>query len=206
MLNFWKIIRAILIRSLEITVIVVVSALVIDVIWQVAAGFLADWRIIDKPPRWTEELATILLIWVSLLGASVGFIRKTHLGVDYFVCKLKGKLKIIIEFLVYVLIIAFAGIILISFSLLRMLREKRNAPVKRQLVAVILRLVVISVLVAIFLNPIIISPKDEEGKQKLIVLLDRSASMATQDVENTSRFEAALSTLQDPEILEALKS
>ena len=120
MLKLWQIIRTLLIRSLEITVIVVVGVLVIDVIWQVLTRFLSNCRffvfdkpIIKNPSRWTDELATILLIWVSLLGASVGFIRKSHLGVDYFVGKLKGKLKIFIEFLVYLLVIAFAGIILI---------------------------------------------------------------------------------------------
>jgi len=101
-------IRPILIRWLEITVMVVVAVLVIDVVWQVVTRF-----IMRDPSRWTDELATMLLIWVSLLGASVGFIRKVHLGVDYFVGKLKGKLKLSIEFLVYLLIIAFAGIILI---------------------------------------------------------------------------------------------
>ena len=108
MLKLWQIIRTILIRSLEITVMVVVAVLVLDVVWQVVTRF-----IMKDPSRWTDELATMLLIWVSLLGASVGFIRKVHLGVDYFVGKLKGKLKLSIEFLVYLLIIAFAGIILI---------------------------------------------------------------------------------------------
>jgi len=107
-LKLWQIIRTILIRSLEITVMIVVAVLVLDVVWQVTTRF-----ILKDPSRWTDELATMLLIWVSLLGASVGFIRKAHLGVDYFVGKLGGKLKILVEFLVYLLIIAFAVLILI---------------------------------------------------------------------------------------------
>ncbi len=108
MRKFWQHIRTVLIRSLEITVMAVVAVLVIDVVWQVITRF-----ILNKPSEWTEELARMLLIWVSLLGASVGFIRKVHLGVDYFVGKLKGKPKLSVEFLVYLLIIAFAGTILI---------------------------------------------------------------------------------------------
>jgi len=106
--KLWQILRNLLIRSLEITVMIVVAVLVLDVVWQVATRF-----ILKDPSRWTDELATMLLIWVSLLGASVGFIRKAHLGVDYFVGKLRGKLKIFVEFLVYLLIIAFAVLILI---------------------------------------------------------------------------------------------
>ncbi|MBN1844916.1 MAG: TRAP transporter small permease [Sedimentisphaerales bacterium] len=108
MLKLWLIVRLILIRTLEISVMIVVATLVLDVVWQVVTRF-----VMKNPSRWTDELATMLLIWVSLLGASVGFIRKAHLGVDYFVGKLKGRLKISVEFVVYLLIIAFAGIILI---------------------------------------------------------------------------------------------
>ena len=108
MRKLWQILRSVLIRILEITVMVVIAVLVLDVVWQVITRF-----ILNDPSEWTEELARMLLIWVSLLGASVGFIRKAHLGVDYFVGKLKGKPQLWVEFLVYLLIIAFAGTILI---------------------------------------------------------------------------------------------
>ena len=34
--------------------------------------------------QWTDELATLLIIWVAMIGASVAFIRGQHLGMDYF--------------------------------------------------------------------------------------------------------------------------
>lgn len=97
-----------LIRFLEIVVIAVTGILVLDVVWQVFTRY-----VLRDPSSWTEELATMLLIWVSLLGASVGFIKKSHLGVDYFVNKLKDRARTIVELIVYLLITLFsAGILM----------------------------------------------------------------------------------------------
>jgi len=125
-------------KALEIAVIVIMGALVLDVLWQVVTrfastiptvvplpSFAAAFLESVKPSSWSEELATMLLIWVSLLGASVAFIEKSHLGVDYFVNKLPAKPKAVIEIVVYVLIGCFAvgalmygGYRLVSLTLL----------------------------------------------------------------------------------------
>ena len=95
-------------RSLEITVMVIMAVLVIDVLLQVFTR-----KVLETPWGWTDELAKMLLIWLSLLGAAVGFLRKGHLGVDYFVNKLPHKSKIISEIIVYLLIAIFSASILI---------------------------------------------------------------------------------------------
>ncbi len=79
-------IRNLLNRFLEVLVTVAMGVLVIDVLWQVFTRFA-----IRKPSYWTEELATFLMIWVGLLGASVALNRGAHLGIDYFVSKLSAK-------------------------------------------------------------------------------------------------------------------
>jgi TRAP-type C4-dicarboxylate transport system permease small subunit len=97
-----------LIKSLELTVMLVTGFLVIDVVWGVFTRYV--W---GHQSQWTEELARMLLIWVALLGTSIGFIRKSHLGVDYFVNKLSEKWRTIGQLVVYLLIAIFAAIILI---------------------------------------------------------------------------------------------
>ena len=82
LLNKW------LVRSLEWTVMIIMAVLVIDVLLQVFTR-----KILQNPWGWTEELARMLLIWLSLLGAAVGFQRMSHLGVDYFVNKFPPKPK-----------------------------------------------------------------------------------------------------------------
>jgi TRAP-type C4-dicarboxylate transport system permease small subunit len=97
-----------LIKGLELAVMLVTGILVIDVVLGVFTRYVLDDQI-----SWTEELARMLLIWVSLLGASIGFIRKSHLGVDYFVGLLSKRLQMIGQLVVYLLITVFAAVVLI---------------------------------------------------------------------------------------------
>jgi TRAP-type C4-dicarboxylate transport system permease small subunit len=108
MLDVFRRLNKWLVKGLELTVIFVTGFLVIDVVWGVFTRY-----IMGHQSPWTEELARMLLIWVSLLGASIGFIRKSHLGVDYFVGKLNEKWQTIGELVVYLLVTFFAAVVLI---------------------------------------------------------------------------------------------
>ncbi len=87
---------------LEQFVVLIVAALVLDVLWGICTRF-----ILGAPSRWTEEVATFLLIWVALLGAAVAFSRDEHLGLDYFVNKLDPSAQRLLAIIVQVLIMAF---------------------------------------------------------------------------------------------------
>ena len=58
----------------------IVAALVLIVLWGVAARFL-----FDAPSWWTEETARLLLIWLTMLGAPVALARHEHLGLEVYV-------------------------------------------------------------------------------------------------------------------------
>lgn len=103
----WKIVVHIKQRLtflLEQCVVLIVAALVLDVLWGVCTRF-----ILGAPSRWTEEMATFLLIWVALLGAAVAFSRDEHLGLDYFVNKLDTDAQRLVAIIVQGLVVAFAG-------------------------------------------------------------------------------------------------
>ena len=53
-------------RLLNLILIAAVAVLVLDVLLGVASRYLWGAQV-----KWTEELATILLIWVSFLGAPI---------------------------------------------------------------------------------------------------------------------------------------
>jgi TRAP-type C4-dicarboxylate transport system permease small subunit len=97
-----------LVKLLEWILILLVAGLVLDVLWQVFSRF-----VLNDPSSWTDELATLLIIWVAMIGASVAFIRNNHLGVDYFVGKLKPRPRLISEILVQGLICLFAVVVLL---------------------------------------------------------------------------------------------
>jgi TRAP-type C4-dicarboxylate transport system permease small subunit len=96
--------KTVVTRLLEWIVIILVAALVLDVLWGVVSRF-----VLGSPSHWTEEIATILLIWVSLMGAAVGFSRNEHLGVDYLVKKLAPEAQRLMTVVVQLLIILFAA-------------------------------------------------------------------------------------------------
>ena len=94
---------------LEQFVVLIVAALVLDVLWGVFTRFL-----LGAPSRWTEEVATFLLIWVALLGAAVAFSRNQHLGLDYFVKKLDAQAQCLLGIVAQLVVILFAGLAMVQ--------------------------------------------------------------------------------------------
>ncbi|AQQ70288.1 Neu5Ac permease [Limihaloglobus sulfuriphilus] len=108
MLHFIKQIKLALDRILEGIVIIAMSLLVFDVLWQVFAR-----KVLENPSKWTEEAATFLLVWVALLGAAVALGRGAHLGIDYFTGKLALAKRIKIETAAFTLIFLFSAYVMV---------------------------------------------------------------------------------------------
>lgn len=84
--------------------IVLMSALVGAVVWQVLSRYL-----LAEPSVWTEELARFLLIWVGILGSVYAYHTQSHLSVDLWSPRLTalGKKRLIIV----------QGIVVVAFAL-----------------------------------------------------------------------------------------
>ncbi len=95
-------------RTLEVLVMVVVGVLVVDVLWQVFTRY-----VLDNSSSWTEELATFLMIWVSLLGAAVALNRGSHLGIDYFMGKLPLRKRLYTEVFVFICVFLFSLFVMV---------------------------------------------------------------------------------------------
>lgn len=108
-LSGWKRTWETLVRGLEWLTIVFFAALLLDVLWGVFSRYL-----LGSQSRWTEELAVYLLVWVSLLGASLVFRDRGHLGVDYFVGKLDPAARRLSAVIAEVAVMIFAGFVLIG--------------------------------------------------------------------------------------------
>jgi TRAP-type C4-dicarboxylate transport system permease small subunit len=100
--------KEVLARALEAVLVVLMALLVLDVLWQIASRYL-----LRRPESWTDELATVLVVWVALLGASVASGRGSHLGVDYFVGKLPPRARLAAELAAHLLVVAFALLVLV---------------------------------------------------------------------------------------------
>ncbi len=106
-MDLLKKLREKLCKALEVTVIVIMALLVVVVMVQILA------RVFEIDCGWTEEFSTFLLIWAGLLGASVGFSHKSHLGIDYVVSKLDGESRQFVAIISLIIVIIFAFYVMV---------------------------------------------------------------------------------------------
>jgi len=102
-MNVLQRLRTFLDKVLEVTLVVIMGAMVLAVLWQVFSRF-----ILHAPSSYTEELVRFLLIWVSLLGAAYAVSKRLHLAIDYFTLKFKGRQKLFSGLFIDVCVFLFA--------------------------------------------------------------------------------------------------
>jgi len=95
-------------KVLEVFLVVLMSVLVIDVLWQVFSRYL-----LSSPSSFTDELAGYLLIWVGVLGAAYVAGRKEHLAIDILVQKSPPARQRRLQFLIHALILLFALFVMV---------------------------------------------------------------------------------------------
>ncbi|MDG2173142.1 MAG: TRAP transporter small permease [Flavobacteriaceae bacterium] len=90
-------------RFLGWTLVVIMSLMVVNVLWQVFSRF-----VLGDPSSYTEELARYLMIWVGVLGAAYVSGKNKHVAIDYFPTKFSKKNQIKVKVFVKWLIMIFA--------------------------------------------------------------------------------------------------
>ena len=90
-------------KVLELCLVILMSVLVVDVLWQVFSRYL-----LSSPSSFTDELAGYLLIWVGVLGAAYVAGRKEHLAIDILVQKSPPARQRIMQIIIHSLILLFA--------------------------------------------------------------------------------------------------
>ena len=91
------------IRTLEVLLMLMVAVLTLTVLWGVFTRFC-----LGSQAEYTDELARVLLVWVSMVGAALAFGEKAHLGVDYFVNMLHPEARKTLSMLVQVVTVVLA--------------------------------------------------------------------------------------------------
>lgn len=100
--------RAFIDKMMEYMVIILMSVLVIDVLWQVASRYL-----FTTPSSFTDELAGFLLIWVGLAGAAYATGTKQHLAIDLLLQKVNEKRQRVLNLIINIMVIAFATTVMV---------------------------------------------------------------------------------------------
>lgn len=95
-------------RGLSALLVVLMTAMVLDVTWQVITRFL-----LRHPSSFTEELAGFLLVWIGLLGACYALQTRAHLGIDLLASRVSDASRKWVELVVYSLVGLFAFFVMV---------------------------------------------------------------------------------------------
>lgn len=78
--------------------------IVIVVFWQVFGRY-----VLNSSPTWTESIALVLVLYVTLIGAAVGVRDAGHIGMESLLVLVSDKVRNRIELVIHVLVILFGA-------------------------------------------------------------------------------------------------
>jgi len=94
--------KALFSRSMELVLVTILSTMVVLVFGNVVARYVFNSAI-----TWAEEVSRFLFVWLTFVGASFGFMKGLHLGMDLVVSKLAPRTQAAIRVLNHVIILLF---------------------------------------------------------------------------------------------------
>lgn len=95
-------------KILELALVILMSTLVLDVLWQVFSRYL-----LSSPSSFTDELAGFLLIWVGMLGAAYVAGKREHLAIDILVQRSAPERQRKLQILIHSLVLLFALFVMV---------------------------------------------------------------------------------------------
>lgn len=73
----------------EIITVPLMAALLVVLTWQIGTRWL-----LNDPSLWSEELARVLFMYMSLIGSAIAIKRSTHVNITFFSDKLPEKIRL----------------------------------------------------------------------------------------------------------------
>ncbi|TWJ06676.1 TRAP transporter small permease [Altererythrobacter ishigakiensis] len=100
--------RIMLEKALAGILVLLFSATVITVVWQVIGRY-----VLEAPSSATEEIARFLLIWLGMVSMAYAFARRMHVGVDLISARLSPSGRISAARAIWLACAAFALIVMV---------------------------------------------------------------------------------------------
>lgn len=108
---------------------IVFGILTLLTVWQVLTRYL-----LSNPSTWSEELASYLFAWATLLGAAYVFGKREHMNIPILLDKVSPKSQKIVNIIIEVIILLFALTVLIyggwNITLLTMGQMSSSLPIR----------------------------------------------------------------------------
>jgi len=92
-------------RALEWVVIVLMAVLAVEV--TLGVGFRASGRALS----WYDEVASVLLAWLTFYGSALASVKRAHIGCPEVVAQMPWRMRRAAAILAQVLVIAFFGLL-----------------------------------------------------------------------------------------------
>ena len=100
--------RFVLDKIMQVFNAAVFAILTLLTVWQVLTRYL-----LNNPSTWSEELASYLFAWVTLLGAAYVFGKREHMNIPVVVDMLSPKVQHYLAILTEIIVFIFAVVVLI---------------------------------------------------------------------------------------------
>lgn len=123
-------------------------------------------RFFDVSLPATEELARLLIVWLTFLGSALAIHEKMHLGVRYFVNLASERYQRMIDTLIYILVaVLLAVLVFYGFSLSMTALTTASATMRLPMAVFYLAIPVSSLFALYFIIVHILNPNQAEQKE-----------------------------------------
>ena len=117
--------------------------------------------IFNQGMPWTQEIATLLLVWFSLIGMAIGVGEKIHISIEMFTMKCSKKVIGILETIDH-LLIAGIGVMMLVYGLQIMNVTKNSTMPATKMPSAVLYIILPLAGVLVFLNALIVAAKKDK--------------------------------------------
>lgn len=93
---------------------VLISSVAMVVLIVVFAWLVFGRYVLNQTPTWVEQLALVLVVWITFLGAGAGVHDDTHLGVSFIRESMPARLRHVLRIICEVVVAAFGLVMLVA--------------------------------------------------------------------------------------------
>ncbi|MCF2665104.1 TRAP transporter small permease [Oscillibacter valericigenes] len=110
---------------------------------------------------WTQEIATLMLVWFSLIGMAIGVLEKIHISIEMFTSKLPDKALSVLESINHLLIAVFGGC-MVYFGLIIMNMTKMSTLPATKMPSSVLYVILPLSGLLVLVNAILVAAKQDK--------------------------------------------
>lgn len=107
---------------------------------------------------WTQEVATLMLVWFSLIGMAIGVLEKIHISIEMFTSKLPKKAISVLDSINHILIAIFGGFMVYYGFLIMNMTKLSTLPATKMPSAVLYVILPLSGIL-VLLNAVLVAAK-----------------------------------------------